>query len=121
VVLLIPTLNDSPQEIGRLTAWVRKTLGPDVPVHFTRFHPTYRLTDLPPTPVSTLERAWTIGREAGLHYVYLGNVAGHPGENTICPGCGELLIRRVGFRVVQNTLDDGACPNCHRRISGVWS
>jgi pyruvate formate lyase activating enzyme len=121
VVLLIPTLNDSVDEIRRLAGWVRATLGPDVPVHFTRFHPTYRLTDLPPTPVATLERAWEIGREAGLHYVYLGNVPGHPGENTVCPGCGELLIRRVGFRVVANNLEEGACPGCGRSIPGVWS
>jgi pyruvate formate lyase activating enzyme len=120
VVLLVPTLNDSEAELRELTKWVRTTLGPDVPLHFTRFHPTYRLTDLPPTPVSTLERAWSIGREAGLHYVYLGNVPGHPGENTVCPGCGEIVIRRVGFQVVANRLENGACPGCHRRIPGVW-
>jgi pyruvate formate lyase activating enzyme len=120
VVLLIPTLNDSAEEVRDLSLWVRKTLGPDVPVHFTRFHPTYRLTDLPPTPVSTLERSWKIGREAGLNFVYLGNVPGHPGENTTCPGCGEILIRRVGFRVIANNLVKGACPECSRKIPGVW-
>jgi pyruvate formate lyase activating enzyme len=120
VVLLVPTLNDSAEEIRDLSRWVRKTLGPDVPVHFTRFHPTYRLTDLPPTPVATLERSWKIGREAGLNYVYLGNVPGHPGENTVCPGCGEILIRRVGFRVITNDLVKGACPKCQRKIPGVW-
>jgi len=106
VVLLIPTLNDSAEEVRDLSQWVRKTLGPDVPVHFTRFHPTYRLTDLPPTPVSTLERSWKIGREAGLNFVYLGNVPGHPGENTTCPGCGEILIRRVGFRVIALRIEN---------------
>jgi pyruvate formate lyase activating enzyme len=121
VVLLVPTLNDSPAELRDLTRWVKTKLGSEVPVHFTRFHPTYRLTDLPPTPVATLERAWKIGREAGLDYVYLGNVPGHPGENTVCPGCGEILIRRVGFRVIKNNLDNGACPDCHREIPGVWS
>jgi pyruvate formate lyase activating enzyme len=120
VVLLVPTLNDSAEEIRDLSRWVHKTLGPDVPVHFTRFHPTYRLTDLPPTPVATLERSWKIGREAGLNYVYLGNVPGHPGENTVCPGCGEILIRRVGFRVITNDLVKGACPKCKRKIPGVW-
>ena len=120
VVLLVPTLNDSAEEIRDLSRWVHKTLGPDVPVHFTRFHPTYRLTDLPPTPVATLERSWDIGREAGLNYVYLGNVPGHPGENTVCPGCGEILIRRVGFRVITNDLVKGACPKCKRKIPGVW-
>ncbi len=100
---------------------MRTKLGPDVPLHFTRFHPTYRLTDLPPTPVATLERAWEIGREAGLHYVYLGNVPGHPGESTVCPGCGEVVIRRVGFRVIANALRGGACAGCGRAIPGVWT
>jgi pyruvate formate lyase activating enzyme len=121
VVLLVPTLNDSAEEIRKLSGWVRANLGSDVPVHFTRFHPTYRLTNLPPTPVATLERAWRIGREAGLDYVYLGNVPGHPGENTVCPGCGEIVIRRVGFQVVKNSLADGACSSCKRKIPGVWS
>jgi pyruvate formate lyase activating enzyme len=120
VVLLVPTLNDSPAEIRDLSKWVRAHLGPDVPVHFTRFHPTYRLTDLPPTPVSSLERAWDIGREAGLNYVYLGNVPGHPGENTVCPGCGEILIRRIGFRILKNGIKEGACPECSAKIPGVW-
>jgi len=121
VVLLIPTLNDSAAEVRDLCTWVRAKLGPDVPVHFTRFHPTYRLTDLPPTPVASLERAWKIGRNAGLNYVYLGNVPGHPGENTTCPGCGEILIRRVGYRILSNRLVNGSCPDCQRSIPGVWS
>ncbi len=120
VVLLVPTLNDSAAEIRDLSLWVKANLGPDVPVHFTRFHPTYRLTDLPPTPVATLERAWEIGREAGLNFVYLGNVPGHPGENTVCPGCGEIVIRRVGFRVITNNLVKSSCAGCKRKIPGVW-
>jgi pyruvate formate lyase activating enzyme len=121
VVLLVPTLNDSAAEVRDLSRWVATTLGVDVPVHFTRFHPTYRLTDLPPTPVATLERAWAIGREAGLNYVYLGNVPGHPGENTVCPGCGEVVIRRMGFQILKNDLKTGACHGCGRKIPGVWS
>ena len=121
VVLLVPTLNDSSAEVSDLCSWVKSKLGPDVPIHFTRFHPTYRLTDLPPTPVTSLERAWKIGRDAGLNYVYLGNVPGHPGENTVCPGCGEILIRRVGFRIIKNRLENGSCPDCQRSIPGVWS
>jgi pyruvate formate lyase activating enzyme len=120
VVLLVPTLNDSEAEIEALAKWVVANLGPDVPVHFTRFHPTYRLTELPPTPVATLERSWRIARDQGLHFVYLGNVPGHPGENTVCPSCGEVLIRRMGFRVVGMSLADGACPKCSRAIPGVW-
>jgi len=121
VVLLVPTLNDSAAEVRDLCAWVKSKLGPDVPVHFTRFHPTYRLTDLPPTPVASLERAWKIGRDTGLNYVYLGNVPGHPGENTTCPGCGEILIRRVGYRILSNRLVNGSCPDCQHSIPGVWS
>ena len=121
VVLLIPTLNDSEEEARDLARWVRATLGPDVPVHFTRFHPTYRLTNLPPAPVATLERAWQAARAEGLHFAYLGNVPGHPGESTACPGCGATLIQRVGFEVVKNTLKKGACPTCGRAIPGVWT
>jgi pyruvate formate lyase activating enzyme len=92
-----------------------------VPVHFTRFHPTYRLANLPATPVPTLERARATALEAGLRFVYLGNVPGHPAENTICPGCQRPLIRRLGMAVVENRLKDGACPDCRRKIPGVWS
>jgi pyruvate formate lyase activating enzyme len=120
VVLLVPTLNDSEAEIEALAAWVVGNLGPDVPLHFTRFHPTYRLTELPPTPVATLERSWNIARDQGLHFAYLGNVPGHPGENTVCPGCGKILIRRMGFRILEMSLVDGTCPNCGRSIPGVW-
>ena len=121
VVLLIPTLNDSEAEVRDLSRWVKATLGAEVPVHFTRFHPTYRLTDLPPTPVATLERAWKVARGEGLDFVYLGNVPGHPGESTRCPGCGAVLVKRLGFAVLDNRLVDGACPDCHRTIPGVWA
>ncbi len=120
VVLLIPTLNDSADEAGRLAAWVKAHLGPEVPVHFTRFHPTYRLQNLPATPVATLERAVAAARAAGLHFVYLGNVPGHPDESTRCPGCGAVVIQRLGFRVLANRLRAGACPSCARSIPGVW-
>lgn len=120
VVLLIPTLNDSAEEIRDLARWVKGHLGPDVPVHFTRFHPTYRLTNLPPTPVATLERAYQAARAEGLHFVYLGNVPGHPAENTACPGCGEVAIRRLGFQIQTNGLVDGKCKACGRTIPGVW-
>ncbi len=120
VVLIIPTLNDSEDEARDLCRWVKASLGPEVPVHFTRFHPTYRLTDLPPTPVATLDRLWRLARSEGLHYPYVGNVPGHPGESTYCPGCGTRLIHRLGFRVLENRLRDGHCPNCGRGIPGVW-
>ena len=121
VVLLIPTLNDSPEEVRDLARWVKANLGADVPVHLTRFHPTYRLTNLPPTPVATLERSWEIARAEGLQFVYVGNVPGHPGEHTACPGCGARLIRRVSFQVLENRIVDGRCPDCRRPIPGVWS
>ena len=121
VVLLIPTLNDSEAEIRDLARWVRANLGPEVPLHFTRFHPTYRLTNLPPTPVATLERAHAITRAEGLDFVYLGNLPGHPAAHTLCPGCGERLIERAGFTVRENRLRRGACPTCSRPIPGLWS
>jgi len=121
VILIIPTLNDAPNEIKQMSRWVVKHLGPNVPMHFTRFHPTYRMTNLPRTPVSTLERCRTIALEAGVHYVYAGNVPMHEGENTYCHSCQNELIRRVGFRVASNRIKDGKCPKCGTRIPGVWS
>jgi len=121
VVLLVPTLNDSAEEVRDLSRWVKAHLGAEVPVHFTRFHPTYRLTNLPPTPVATLERAWQVARAEGLEYVYLGNVPGHPGENTVCPRCQRVLVKRVGYLIESNNLKDGKCPDCGRGIPGVWS
>jgi pyruvate formate lyase activating enzyme len=120
VVLLVPTLNDSEQEIRELARWVKEHLGKDVPLHFTRFHPTYRLTNLPPTPVPTLERAWEIARGVGLDFVYLGNVPGHRAENTYCPKCDEVVIRRIGFRILENRLEAGRCAKCQRVIPGLW-
>jgi pyruvate formate lyase activating enzyme len=121
VALVIPNQNDSVEEIRALSRFVRDDLGPEVPVHFTRFHPYYRLLNLPSTPVPTLERCRQIALGEGLRFVYLGNVPGHPGEHTYCPGCGKVLIRRLGMAVVENRLAGGACPDCHRRIPGIWS
>ena len=121
VVLIIPTLNDSPDEIKQMSRWVVKHLGPDVPMHFTRFHPTYRVTNLPRTPVATIERCREIALEAGVHYVYAGNVRGHPGENTYCHSCRERLIHRYGFHIRSNKIEDGKCPKCGTSIPGVWS
>lgn len=121
VVLVIPTLNDSPEEIRQMTRWVVEHLGPNVPIHFTRFHPTYRMTNLPRTPVSTLERCRQIALESGVHYVYAGNVPMHPGENTTCHECRQEVIRRAGYRIIANRLKDGKCPDCGTVIPGVWS
>jgi pyruvate formate lyase activating enzyme len=120
VVLLIPTLNDSKKEIQKMSRWILTNLGPNVPVHFTRFHPTYKLRNLPPTPVKTMERARNIALKQGLKFVYLGNVPGHPGENTYCPRTKKLLIRRLGFHVVENRLRKGRCPCCKKEVPGIW-
>jgi pyruvate formate lyase activating enzyme len=120
VVLIIPTLNDSPAEIRVMTQWILKNLGPDVPLHFTRFHPMYKIKNLPPTPVNTLEACHKIARESGLHYVYIGNVTGHPAESTYCPRCNKQLIQRMGFSVLQNCIKNGTC-SCGQQIPGVWA
>ena len=121
VVLIVPTLNDSPDEIRQMSEWVVKHLGRDVPMHFTRFHPTYRITNLPRTPVSTLERSRQIALDSGVHYVYAGNVPMHPGENTYCHKCQHELIGRMGYRIRFNRITDGKCPKCGTTIPGVWS
>jgi pyruvate formate lyase activating enzyme len=122
VVLIIPTLNDSPDEIKQMSQWVVRQLGPDVPMHFTRFHPTYRITNLPATPISIVERCRQIALDTGVRYVYAGNMPpGHEGENTYCHKCRAELIRRVGYVIAANQIKDGKCPKCATGIPGVWS
>ena len=121
VNLVVPTLNDAPASLTELSKWVAGEVGPDVPVHFTRFHPDYQLTNLPPTPVATLERARDIALAAGVRFAYVGNVPGHPGNHTYCPGCGAKVIERDGFLVADVRLHDGKCAACRREIPGVWS
>lgn len=117
--LLIPTLNDSDAEIRQLSQWVLKALGPDVPLHFTAFHPDWKLKDLPPTPAATLTRARRIAREVGLHYVYTGNVHDPEGGTTYCPACGTALIERDWYEIPSYRLTaDGHCPQCGSRIAG---
>lgn len=120
VVLLVPTLNDSKEEIKNLCNWVYKNLGKDVPVHFTRFHPTFRIKNLPPTPVSTLEEARNIGLEVGLNYVYTGNVPGNKGEKTYCPKCKKVIVDRYAFQILSNEILNGKCKFCGNEIAGVW-
>jgi pyruvate formate lyase activating enzyme len=121
VNLVVPSLNDDEGSLRELTRWFMGELGPDVPLHFTRFHPDYQLSNLPPTPVATLERAYALAREAGLRYVYVGNVPGHPGNHTSCPGCGALVVERAGFFVRALRLENGACAACGTPIAGVWA
>lgn len=120
VTLVIPGLNDTSQELTALARFVKEDLGPDVPLHFTRFHPAYRLMNIPPTPVATLERARQTALDLGLHFVYVGNVPGHAGNHTYCPSCKTPLIRRTGMAVLENRLKNGKCPDCQRPIPGVW-
>ncbi len=121
VYLVIPTLNDSEKEIKEMSRWLREYVGTDVPIHFSRFFPMYLLKNLPPTPVRTLERAREIAMAEGHKFVYIGNVLGHEGENTYCPKCGRLLIRRYGFEVKEINIKKGRCKFCGEKISGVWS
>ncbi len=121
VYLMLPTLNDDPAEIRDLCRWIMDELGPDVPIHFTRFHPNYLLTNLPATPVKSLEMAHEIAGEAGINFPYIGNVYGHDAENTYCPGCGEIIIKRRGYQIENISLDKGTCSHCKRIIPGVWS
>ena len=117
--LLIPGLNDSTPELERLTRWVAHELGPEVPLHFTAFHPDYRMTDVAPTPLATLQRARAIGVAAGLQHVYTGNVHDLDGGTTRCGGCGETLIVRDWHRIEHYTLDArGACRGCGMPLAG---
>ena len=118
--LIVPDLNDDPEELRRLAGFIAEELSPDTPWHISRFHPTYKLTDRPPTPVETLQKAYDIGKAAGLRYVYMGNVTGRGGEDTDCPDCGETVIRRRGFAVTENRLAGGKCPDCGAAVHGVW-
>jgi pyruvate formate lyase activating enzyme len=121
VMLVVPTLNDDRDEFTKMCRWIVEELGPDVPVHFTRFHPTYKLRNLPPTPVKTLEIAHAIAKTEGIRFPYLGNVWGHPAEHTYCPDCKTILIRRLGNSIKEIKIEDGKCSSCATPIPGVWS
>jgi pyruvate formate lyase activating enzyme len=120
VYLVVPTLNDSDEHFKGLARWVKSEMGADVPVHFSRFHPEYLLKNLPPTPLKSLERAKSVCDAEGLHYVYLGNVPGHPAESTYCPRCKRAVVERTGFTVNAMHLDNGKCKFCKQPIAGVW-
>ena len=120
VYLVVPTLNDSDAEFRGLARWIKTNLGLDVPVHFTQFHPQYLLKNLPITPVPTLERAKAIADAEGLHFVYIGNVPGHPAQNTYCPKCHRMVVARVGFTASRMLIHKGSCPFCQEPIPGVW-
>jgi pyruvate formate lyase activating enzyme len=121
VYLVIPGENDTRTELAALCHWIVTELGTDVPIHFTRFYPQYRMTNLPPTPIKTLRDARNIARDAGVHYVYTGNLPGDEGENTYCPSCNKLLIKRLGYTVVENLVKSARCYSCGQTIPGIWS
>ncbi len=120
VNLVVPTLNDSDKMLKELIDWTLGEVGPDVPVHFTRFHPDYQLLNLPPTPVAILERAYYMAMSKGMHYPYVGNVPDHPGNHTYCPNCKKAVIKRQGFFITEMNIKDGCCKFCRRKIAGVW-
>ena len=118
--LIVPGLNDDPSELNDLAAFIARDLGPETPWHISRFHPTYKLTERPSTPIQTLTTAREIGINAGLRYVYTGNVPGNAAENTFCYSCGETVIERWGFQVENLRLKNGKCTQCGVEIDGVW-
>ncbi|HJV66167.1 MAG TPA: AmmeMemoRadiSam system radical SAM enzyme [Geomonas sp.] len=118
--LVIPHRNDSEQELRKIAEFIVGELGAGTPWHVTQFYPTYRLQDEARTPVATLRSARKIGLEAGLRYVYEGNVPGEGGENSYCPGCQQLLIKRYGYQIEKNLLVEGRCPSCSFAVDGIW-
>lgn len=119
--LIIPTKNDEMSGVKEMCLWVKKELGADTPIHFSRFYPLYKLRSLPPTPVSTLEKARAVALSAGLEYVYVGNVPGHEGEHTYCPKCKKMVIQRTGYMIGEMHLKGGKCGYCGKPIPGIWA
>ena len=116
--LVIPGINDSEQELRQIAGFIR-SIDAEVPWHVSQYYPTYKMVDQPETPVETLRRAREIGLNAGLHYVYEGNIPGYGHENTSCPGCRTVLIERYGFAVRENRINEGRCPACEMQIAGI--
>jgi pyruvate formate lyase activating enzyme len=115
--LVIPKIGDSMNRIKEMATWIKDTIGRDTPFHLLRFHPDYKMTTTPSTNVETMEKAYMTARNAGLHYVYIGNVPGHPAENTYCPNCNELIIKRYNFEIIRwNLTKDLRCPVCAHHI-----
>jgi len=119
VTNVTPTVNDSEEELRGIARWIA-ALSVDIPWHITRFHPYEGFAHLPSTPMASMDRAYRIGQEEGLRYLYVGNVPGDPRQDTHCPGCGHPVIRRHGFTVTSIEIADGACPKCHTPIAGRW-
>ncbi len=120
VNLVVPTLNDKSSDIKRMCEWIRNNLGKEVPLHFSRFFPAYKLTSLPPTPIETLQAAYEIAKKSSLYYVTVGNVPGHKYNSTFCPKCEKIVIRRIHFQVLENHIQNGRCSFCGHPIPGIW-
>jgi pyruvate formate lyase activating enzyme len=120
VNLIVPTLNDNMADIREMCGWVMDHLGPDVPVHFVRFFPAYKMKHLPPTPVKTLEEARDIAAETGIRFVYIGNVPGHENNSTFCPQCRKKIISRRHFAVQHVAIQNGKCGYCGYPVPGIW-
>jgi pyruvate formate lyase activating enzyme len=120
VNLIIPGKNDDMKQIKEMCLWMKKELGENTPLHFTRFIPMYKLQNIPPTPGKTLENARQTGLDAGLKYVYIGNLPGHPGNNTYCPACGKVVIERIGYNINTANLINGKHCKCGKNIAGIW-
>ncbi|MBI2852987.1 MAG: AmmeMemoRadiSam system radical SAM enzyme [Chloroflexi bacterium] len=116
VTNIIPTMNDDDEQLSGISRWIHDELGELTPWHVTRFYPHHRLRELPPTPISTIERARDIGIKAGLKFVYVGNIPGHKDENTYCYSCGELIAERIGYQTRIVALDGSQCRNCGARL-----
>jgi len=118
---LVPGFNDSPEEIREMSRWMVENLGRDVPLHFLKFFPAYKMRNFPPTPEEVLSRSRQIAMDEGLRYVYVGNLPGHEGENTFCPECGKRLVERVGYLGIrENNISDSKCRFCGCPIPGIW-
>ncbi len=119
--LIIPTWTDNLEMIKKMCEWLVKNNFQDSPLHFSRFFPMYKLTNLPSTSISVLEKAREIAEKSGMRYIYIGNVPAHPNQNTFCPKCKEIIIERRGFVVVNNYVENGKCKFCKEQISGIWN
>jgi pyruvate formate lyase activating enzyme len=119
--LIVPTYTDNIEMVKRMCEWILENLGPDYPLHFSRFHPRYKLTHLPPTSISFLEHAWKTAMKMGMHYVYVGNVPPSDWNHTYCPSCKKKIIDRTGYYIGEIRVNDGKCTFCKKPIAGVWN
>jgi pyruvate formate lyase activating enzyme len=119
--LVVPSWTDNLDEIRKMCAWLADNGFTDTPLHFSRFYPLYKLEQLPPTPVDLLTKAAGIAAEAGLKYVYIGNVPGNETADTKCPSCNKVVVKRQGYRILSNNITNGKCQSCGKKVDGIWN